>query len=446
MSEALAYPGQKVFSRLQEFLVLGFAVALPLSMTVSWIVLIIGVVLGLIELLIARANNQKLVALPPAQISLPLLVFLLVVMISGFASGMTYASPDAPLVSRLGQGFREGFISLWTFKVLLVYPWAHFVFIRIKSALCLALSCLLPLAAVAGYWSCIQQVTGFHPFGYQYLQGTGFLGGPMAFAGQMQIFAFVSLGLLITKGYQKLLSGINSGVGFSLITAGNFLGLFFAAERSAWLGCVLGLLITGAILSWRVFAGLCAGLGVCGLLSWFFVPVVQKRLMPLFDVSKDISVQVRLYLWQEAIKIWQLSPWWGIGICKFPKYDIPYAVVPGRSSFLDHAHSNYLHILATLGVLGLGTYLWLWFGVLRTSLTCYRKLSKTNLEITQVAPDERKLSSGLGLGIFAGTVALLVAGLFEYNFGTSQVRMAQWFILAMLGPCLQTLVLIQAKD
>jgi O-antigen ligase len=446
MGEALAYPGQKVFSRLQEFLVLGFAVALPLSMTVSWIVLIIGVILGLIELLIAGAKNQKLSVLPPAQISLPLLLFLLVVMISGFASGITYSSHDASLVSRLGQGLRESFISLWTFKVLLVYPWAHFVFMRNKSALRLVLSCLLPLAAVAGYWACIQQLTGFHPFGYQYLQGTGFLGGPMAFAGQMQIFAFLGLGLLITKGYQRLLPGINSGIGFFLITAGNFLGLFFAAERSAWLGCILGLLITGAILSWRVFAGLCAGLGVCGLLGWFFVPVVQKRLMPLFDLSKDISVQVRLYLWQEALKIWKLSPLLGIGICKFPKYDIPYAVVPGRSSFLDHAHSNYLHILATLGILGLGTFLWLWFGVLRASLTCYRRLSQTSLEMAQIALGERMLLSGLGLGIFAGTAALLVAGLFEYNFGTSQVRMAQWFVLAMLGPCLQTLVLIQAKD
>jgi O-antigen ligase len=148
-------------------------------------------------------------------------------------------------------------------------------------------------------------------------------------------------------------------------------------------------------------------------------------------------VQVRLYLWQEALKIWQLSPWLGIGICKFPKYDIPYAVVPGRSSFLDHAHSNYFHILATLGLLGLGTFLWLWASVLKASLACYRKLSSL---------EDGKLSAGLSLGIFSGTAAILVAGCFEYNFGTSQVRMAQWFVLAMLGPCLQTLVLIQAKD
>jgi len=30
------------------------------------------------------------------------------------------------------------------------------------------------------------------------------------------------------------------------------------------------------------------------------------------------------------------------------------------------------------------------------------------------------------------TAALMVAGIFEYNFGTAQVRLAQWFVLAML--------------
>ncbi len=43
-----------------------------------------------------------------------------------------------------------------------------------------------------------------------------------------------------------------------------------------------------------------------------------------------------------------------------------------------------------------------------------------------------KLEQGIYLGILAGIVSLAISGLFEYNFGTGQVRLAQWFLLAML--------------
>ena len=38
----------------------------------------------------------------------------------------------------------------------------------------------------------------------------------------------------------------------------------------------------------------------------------------------------------------------------------------------------------------------------------------------------------IALGIAGGTIALMVSGLFEYNFGTAQVRLMQWFVLGML--------------
>jgi hypothetical protein len=32
-----------------------------------------------------------------------------------------------------------------------------------------------------------------------------------------------------------------------------------------------------------------------------------------------------------------------------------------------------------------------------------------------------------------GLISLMVAGIFEYNFGTGQVRLAQWFLLSLLA-------------
>src|SRR5262249_31950693 len=104
-------------------------------------------------------------------------------------------------------------------------------------------------------------------------------------------------------------------------------------------------------------------------------------------------------------------------------FDFPEAIVPGHSKDLNHAHNNYLHILATTGMFGLITYLWLWLVVLTTSVRTYKKVAGQPGDGTH---------SSLALGVFGATVALMVAGIFEYNFGTAQLRLAQWFVLAML--------------
>ncbi len=42
--------------------------------------------------------------------------------------------------------------------------------------------------------------------------------------------------------------------------------------------------------------------------------------------------------------------------------------------------------------------------------------------------------SGIGIGTFGALVSLLVAGIFEYNFGAGQVKLAQWFLVGALQP------------
>jgi O-antigen ligase len=162
---------------------------------------------------------------------------------------------------------------------------------------------------------------------------------------------------------------------------------------------------------------------VISVICWAAVPVVHMRISALENWQQDVSVRVRLKIWQESAKIWRSAPIVGIGIRHFPHFDFPEAIVPGHSKDLNHAHSNYLHILATTGMFGLITYLWLWLVVLTTAVRTYKQCAGQSDDPT---------SSSLALGVFGATVALMVAGIFEYNFGTAQVRLAQWFVLAML--------------
>ncbi len=384
------------------------AFSLPVSLTLSWIFLSFGIAILVLYLVSERTTMQTswtevCLATP---LTLPLGAFAVSVAVSGFMNG----------------GVLEGLRSLVTLRTFLVYFFAHAVF-RIKPWLISpTLSILLVVSAVAGIWGTVQQLTGFHPFNYHYLQGTGFLGGPMSFAGQMQITSLLALGGYLSSGYKKLVAPLSHKIIFGLVTVANCLGLVFAGERSAWLGFAAGVLVMALVVSrgifWRclvfIFVGAASGL--------LMVPVFRQRLMPLLQWHKDTSTQVRLFLWEQALNLWHSSPLFGIGIRRFPHFKIPEAIVPGRSTVLEHAHSNYLHLLATTGIVGLVSYLWLMFVVIKSCVMSWKQNT-----------DKETLECSVALGILGGNISLLIAGLFEYNFGASSVRLMQWFVLAMLS-------------
>ena len=72
----------------------------------------------------------------------------------------------------------------------------------------------------------------------------------------------------------------------------------------------------------------------------------------------------------------------------------------------------YQDLLATTGALGLASYAVLWITALTSGVRNY---------LSAQTPHWRALY----LGVTAGTLALMVSGAFEYNFGTSHVRIAR---------------------
>lgn len=411
---------------LEGLTVVLFAAGLPVSLTLSWILFTTGVIVSIVIFLLdVRARivrpAPQFQALLRAPLSLPLAVFLSIVTISG-----AYNAP-AP-----GEMVRYGWKSFWSMKGLMVYLWARHMFTRDPQLIFSCLQPLLIVSGVGGIWGMIQQVFNFHPFGYQYLQGTGFHSGPMPFAGQMQMFSMVALAFLACRGYSAFEQGIMvcgkqlmPGVlhrtpAMVAVTLANCLGLLFAGERSAWLGGAAAVLVMAALLGRKVFAWAAGGLAAFSLAAWAFIPLVRVRIEALLNGQSDISVQARLVLWEKAKQYWQQSPVFGIGIQNFPAQLMPEAIVPGRSVVLDHAHSNYFHILATTGALGLIAYLYMWIWATITGLRSYLA-AKT------------ACWRAVYLGVTAAIAALLVSGAFEYNFGTSHVRLTQWFLLSMLG-------------
>jgi O-antigen ligase len=399
---------------LQEWLLVAYAVSLPLSMTASWALLIAGLISWAVESAVRKFvktdHEHPVFVSTPLPLVPQICALVLAVGVSGLMNGGSHVD------------FKEAWHCVSSLKGMLVYFWASKVFHFHPAAARTCFQSLLCVSAVAGIWGAIQQIFNFHPFGYQYLQGTGFLAGPMAFAGQMQLFGLMALALLLTKAHTHFSGLLANRYFFAAIVVANLLGIVFAGERSAWLGALAGIMVLTAMVSWRVFFKAAVVLMVIATLSFYSVPLVKTRVTSMFS-AQDVSTQARLKVWTEALRLWQSSPAFGVGFLNFPHIDIPEAIVPGVSKDLNHAHSNYLQFLATTGIVGEFAYLWLCISIIMKSAKAY----------VRARTEKDDPAAGFYCGTLAGMVSLMVAGLFEYNFGTAQVRLAQWFVLALLS-------------
>jgi O-antigen ligase len=168
---------------------------------------------------------------------------------------------------------------------------------------------------------------------------------------------------------------------------------------------------------WKtLLAGLLGGL----LLAIVMPASIQKRALSVFD-AQDPSNYARLAIWKAGIKMVQAHPWTGIGPQRIYKvfYDYdPHSEDLHRSGFFPvHMHNNLLQYAAERGIPCALAWLWL---ILRIAVDHWRMFWK--------GPQEKKTKALAAMGL-ASLVALFIAGLFEFNFGDSEVLILALFLL-----------------
>ncbi len=394
---------------IERYLAMALAVCFCCSVSGSWICLILLLVVALAQ----PDRLERFKVMKEAPLLLPLCLFAVPVLISGLASG----------------GIDEGAKALWSMRGMMVPYMVAFQMFRTSgisskyNTAAWTLTVLLIAGALSGLFAVPQQIFNFRPFTtYPFLQATGFLSEPMSFAGVIQLTSFLALGFLIKKGYQQL-PLLQNGRVFLAVLLANFLGLLFCGERSAWVGMIFAFLSICLYVSPKMLLRGAVVLLVLGVLSYCFVPLVKARIAPLGHWQTDVSVTARLKIWSTAWQLFQEHPITGVGPHKFPRLPISEAVVAGRSTDLNHAHSNYLQILSTTGILGAAAFLYLLGSAIYFS---YRqsKLSSTD--------NQSVFNSAIGLGLLGAMISLSFAGIFEYNFNSGHIKLVQWLLLALL--------------
>jgi O-antigen ligase len=240
----------------------------------------------------------------------------------------------------------------------------------------------------------------FFIFLFKYEPGeriSGFMGHYMTQAGLLLLFATLALSLLIFS--QDKIRFFWGGAFFV-----SSMALILTLTRNAW----VGLVVSAFVLFFLYKPKLVVVIPVVLALTFFISPKsIKKRALSVFSL-KSYSNAIRIEYLKTGWEIIKEYPLFGTGpdtvdvIFQNPKYDLSR---DARNNV--HLHNNILQIAAERGLITLLS----WLVFIIWAVISLWKLTK----------EKNPLIFPLTAAALAGVLALFAAGLFEYNFGDSEV-------------------------
>jgi len=236
----------------------------------------------------------------------------------------------------------------------------------------------------------------------------------MTYSGLLMLVLILLCSFALTIGWRKRKWVIPLGIIFILV-------LILSETRNAWIGATLGIFTLVVLIKPRAVVIL---LSVILVIYFVSPPKVKQRLQSGFD-PEDPNTRNRIELVETSLRLIKANPWFGVGVQNVNQEALKYR---GRNEYPDwmyqHMHNNFLQIAAERGIPGL--LIWLWFmGTLAwDALGVYRRAKKKGGSHFRV--QEAVLVSTAALGAW---VALMTAGMLEYNFGDSEVLALFFFIV-----------------
>jgi putative inorganic carbon (HCO3(-)) transporter len=249
---------------------------------------------------------------------------------------------------------------------------------------------------------------------------SGFMGHWMNFGGQqMLIYAALLAFLLHAGGVRDSAPGIRENSQRStrrplwwLVWTIVVVSIVLNFTRGVWLGCFAASLYLVA--RWKPrWLWLLPPLIVAGYLA--APSLVRQRIEVLRHPESDPALTIRFEMWRVAGRMIREHPWLGVGPNNIEQVYVLY-LPPGKSpapGYHSHLHDNFFQFAAERGLPVLGAWLWM-MGALGWHFWRLRGRTRARRWVAEAA--------------FAGWLALLVEGCFEFNFGTSPVLMLFLFV------------------
>jgi O-antigen ligase len=239
---------------------------------------------------------------------------------------------------------------------------------------------------------------------------TGFMSHWMTFAGLLMLVFVALVAHALSVGMRRSWWAIPAG---ALIAS----GMVLSETRNTLLGALAALALMLVLA--RRYRALAAAAAIVLLLYSTSPPRMRNRIVAGFDLDHD-HTRPRVELFRTALRLIADRPMFGVGpgsvASDAPSYRVSTEYPDGA---YVHMHNNFLQIAAERGIPGL--LLWIWF-IARLASDSIKRF-----RMAQALPPEDRMASLAALG---ATAALLTAGLFEYNFGDSEVLTLFLFMVA----------------
>jgi O-antigen ligase len=233
-------------------------------------------------------------------------------------------------------------------------------------------------------------------------QGT--LGHYMTYAGLLMLVIGIALA--------KMLFGRREWIWPALVMPALMIAIVLTSTRSAWVGACAAAAVLLTLKDFRLLAVLPV---LAAVLFAFAPPIVMQRVVSIFD-RKDPTKLDRLAMLREGQHMVRSHPLVGVGPNMVKELYSQYREPDAVQKVNPHLHNVPVQIAAERGLPALA--IWLWFIVVLT----------TDL-VRRFRTDPHRVLPAAAL---AAVVAMLAAGLFEYNFGDSEFLML--FLLVVTLP------------
>ncbi|MGE3341917.1 MAG: O-antigen ligase family protein [Vicinamibacterales bacterium] len=260
---------------------------------------------------------------------------------------------------------------------------------------------VIDVIIAVGAASAVIGIAQFSMFGYDTLdnRAVGPLNHWMTFSGVLMLSAGAAIARLLPPGREWIWPAIAVP---ALVVA-----LFYTQTRNAMLGLLAAVGVLLAERNWKLLLILPVAAVI------FFVAAPQSivsRVESIWDLN-DPSNRDRVAMWETGWGMIQDSPVTGVGPNMVPVRYAEFRSARAVNDVNPHLHNVPIQIAAERGLPALA--LWLWF-VVAVGRDLWNQLRR----------NQARAVAGAGV---AAVVAMLVAGLFEYNFGDSE------FLMLFLG-------------
>jgi O-antigen ligase len=195
--------------------------------------------------------------------------------------------------------------------------------------------------------------------------------------------------------------------------------VFFTYTRGIWLAALGAIVFETAFSGKKSVAAAVAVGGSALLLVALSSPVISSRARTIVEVEGNVE---RFLLWETTWNMIIDYPLLGVGVGNFQRVQSGYVRDEVRIPMSrTHSHNNLLQVTVERGMFGLFIFLWIWYLIVKEGFHVLWSLRK-----------EKGSPYILVLGSLAGMLGFFLDGLFQNNFGDTEVVTLFWILAGIL--------------